>query len=138
MKITPAAYEAVREHASEGFPLEICGMLLAAKGSRDVIDTHRATNVAPERQEVRYKIDHKEHRRIEDQADARGLEIVGYYHSHPNHAAYASRFDTDDAWPNAFYLIVSCIEREVKDAKVFQKLGWDSDEMIEEPLEVSD
>jgi proteasome lid subunit RPN8/RPN11 len=138
VRITPPALEAIRAHASEGFPLEICGMLLAVKGSKDVIETHRATNVAPERPEVRYKIAPKEHRQIEDQADARGLEIVGYYHSHPNHAAYASRFDTDDAWPNAFYLIASCIESEVKDIKVFQKLGWDSDEMIEEPLQVSD
>lgn len=111
-------------------------MLLAGKGSRDVVSARRATNVAPERQEVRYRIAPKEHRQIEDEAEAQGMEIAGYYHSHPNHAAYASRFDTDDAWPNAFYLIVSCIEREVKDAKVFQKPDWDATEMVEEPLQV--
>ncbi|HKV88060.1 MAG TPA: M67 family metallopeptidase [Candidatus Dormibacteraeota bacterium] len=138
MNITGPALEAIRSHASEGFPLEICGMLLAVKGSRDVIETRRATNAAPEMREVRYRIDHREHRKIEDEADARGMEIVGYYHSHPNHAAYASRFDTEDAWPSAFYVIASCIEREVREVKVFQKPGWDSEEMVEEPLQVTD
>jgi proteasome lid subunit RPN8/RPN11 len=44
-------------------------------------------------------------------AASRGLDIVGFYHSHPDHPAEPSRFDLDHAWPNVSYVIVSVRDR---------------------------
>jgi proteasome lid subunit RPN8/RPN11 len=136
MKITEAAFESVKAHVVEGFPEEICGMLVAKRGTRKVVGVRRATNALADRRVDRYQIDPKEHRAIEDECDAAALDIVGYYHSHPQHKSYASRLDTRDAWPNLYYLIVSCIDKVVQESRVFQKADWDAIDMIEEDLQV--
>ena len=136
VKISPAALKAVRAHVAEGYPNEICGMLVAPKGSRDVTEIRRATNANTERPRDTYQIDPREHRAIEKECDRAGLDIVGYYHSHPDHASYASIRDTEQAWPDYFYLIFSCIGGEVKEGKVFSRSDWETRQMVEEPLEV--
>jgi proteasome lid subunit RPN8/RPN11 len=136
VKITASALEAVHAHVAEGYPNEICGMLVAVKGSRDVTDIRRATNANTERPRDTYQIDPLEHRAIEKDCDRAGREIVGYYHSHPDHASYASIRDTEQAWPDYYYLIVSCNGGEVREGKVFSRGNWDTRQMTEEPLEV--
>ena len=61
---------------------------------------------------------------------------MGYYHSHPDHASYASIRDTEQAWPDYYYMIVSCIAGEVKEEKVFYRTDWEARQMIAEPMEV--
>ena len=136
MKIARAALEAVHAHAAEGYPYEICGMLTAAKGSRQVTGVKRATNAIQDRPHDTYQIAPQEHLRIENECDAEGLDIVGYYHSHPDHASYASVRDTEQAWPDYYYLIVSCMKGEVRESKVFRKRSWNSKRMLEESLQV--
>jgi proteasome lid subunit RPN8/RPN11 len=137
VKISASALEAVRAHVTEGYPYEICGMLVARKGTRDITDVRRATNANTSRPHDTYQIDPLEHRAIEKECDAAGLEIVGYYHSHPDHASYASIRDTEQAWPDYYYLIVSCMKGQVKEGKAFTRSSWDSREMAEEPVEVA-
>ena len=55
-------------------------------------------------------------RRLETEARADGLEIVGYYHSHPDHPARPSAFDTEHAWPWYSYLIVRIDRGSAADA----------------------
>jgi proteasome lid subunit RPN8/RPN11 len=136
MKISASALEAVHAHVREGYPYEIAGMLVARKGTRDIIDTRRATNANTARPRDTYQIDPLEHRAIEKECDAAGLDIVGYYHSHPDHASYASIRDTEQAWPDYWYLIVSCMAGEVKESKAFYRTTWETREMVEEPVEV--
>jgi proteasome lid subunit RPN8/RPN11 len=136
VKISASALEAVHAHVREGYPNEICGMLVAIKGVRDVTDIRRATNANTTRPRDTYQIDPREHRAIEKECDAAGLDIVGYYHSHPDHASYASIRDTEQAWPDYRYFIVSCIGGEVKEGKAFYRTSWDTREMLEEPVEV--
>jgi proteasome lid subunit RPN8/RPN11 len=136
MKISASALEAVKSHVSEGYPNEICGMLVARRGTRSVTDIKRATNANTDRPRDTYQIDPREHRKIEKECDAEGLDIVGYYHSHPDHASYASIRDTEQAWPDYYYLIVSCMNGEVKEGKAFLRANWEAKEMIEEPVEV--
>ena len=83
-----------------------------------------------------YEIAHTEHRQIEDECDEAGLEIVGYYHSHPDHGSYASIRDSERAWPDSFYLIVSCMAREIAESKVFVKPTWTDKKMVEVALDV--
>ncbi len=60
----------------------------------------------------RYSIDPKEFLIVESAGEARGLEVVGIYHSHPNAPAKPSQFDTARAWPNLSYVVM-----EVRDAR---------------------
>ncbi|MCB9454133.1 MAG: M67 family metallopeptidase [Anaerolineaceae bacterium] len=57
--------------------------------------------------------------RLEDEAEAQGLSLVGYYHSHPNAPAVPSRFDRDHAWPNFIYLITSVVNGQAVHSR-----GW--------------
>jgi proteasome lid subunit RPN8/RPN11 len=136
VRISASALAAVHAHVREGYPNEICGMLVAKKGARDITDTRRATNANTTRPRDTYQIDPLEHRAIEKECDAAGMDIVGYYHSHPDHASYASIRDTEQAWPDYYYLIVSCLQGEVKEGKAFTRSSWESREMAEEPVEV--
>src|SRR5260370_29789634 len=63
-----------------------------------VTDVRRARNIIVERSRDRYEIDPLDQIRIQREADAAGLDVIGYYHSHPDHPAQASRFDTERAW----------------------------------------
>ncbi|MBC8098195.1 MAG: Mov34/MPN/PAD-1 family protein, partial [Armatimonadetes bacterium] len=58
--------------------------------------------------------------RLEDQADARGLTLVGYYHSHPNSPAIPSVYDRDHALPNFVYIITSVMQGTAVDMRVWR------------------
>ena len=119
MKIHGQALEAIRAHGAEGYPHEICGIMIGPHGDRTVSEVKRARNIIVERARDRYEIDPRDHIRIQREADAAGLDIVGYYHSHPDHPAQASRFDTERAWAGYVYLIVAVHEGKPVDANAF-------------------
>src|SRR5438093_395836 len=98
--------DAIRSHGAEGYPHEICGVMVGPRGDRLVTEAKRARNIVVERARDRYEIDPRDHIRIQREADGANMDIVGYYHSHPGHPAQASRFDTERAWPGYAYLIV--------------------------------
>ena len=135
MKIARTALEAVHAHAEEGYPYEICGMLVGRKGDMVVARAVRATNDVTDRARDTYRIRPDEHRRIEREVDEAGDEILGYYHSHPDHPARASIRDTEQAWPRAYYLIVSCMQGKVADRNVFVSDDWQQP-MKAQPIEV--
>ena len=119
MKIARSALEAIKAHGAEGYPDEVCGILVGPRGSRAATAAKRARNIIVERARDRYEIDPRDHIRIQREADADGQDIVGYYHSHPDHPAQASRFDTERAWSGYVYLIVSVGSGEAVDANAF-------------------
>jgi proteasome lid subunit RPN8/RPN11 len=119
MKIAQTALEAIQAHGAEGYPHEICGIMLGPRGDGQVTEVRPARNIIVERARDRYEIDPRDHIRIQREADAMGFDIVGYYHSHPDHPAQASRFDTERAWAGYVYLIVSIQEGKPVDANCF-------------------
>jgi len=119
VRIARSAFEAIRAHGAEGYPHEICGILVGPRGLRTATEAKRARNIIVERARDRYEIDPRDHIRIQREADADGQDIVGYYHSHPDHPAQASRFDTERAWSGYVYLIVSVANGEAVDANAF-------------------
>ena len=119
MKIRRSAIEAIEAHGAEGYPDEICGIMLGAQADHVVTEVRRARNIIVERSQDRYEIDPRDHIRIQREADATGLDIVGYYHSHPDHPARASRFDTERAWSGYVYVIVSIQGGKPVDANAF-------------------
>jgi proteasome lid subunit RPN8/RPN11 len=119
MKIAAAALADIRAHGAEGYPNEICGIMVGPRGEGRVTEVRRARNIIVDRSRDRYEIDPRDHIRIQREADADGLDIVGYYHSHPDHPAQASRFDTERAWAGYVYLIVSVENGKPVDANGF-------------------
>jgi proteasome lid subunit RPN8/RPN11 len=119
VKIRRDAIEAIRAHGAEGYPNEICGIMIGPRGDGAVTEVKRARNIIVDRARDRYEIDPRDHIRIEREADAAGLNIVGYYHSHPDHPAQASRFDTERAWAGYVYLIVAVEAGRPVDANTF-------------------
>ena len=136
MRIANSALEAIQEHGAEGYPHEICGIMLGPRGDGTVSEVRRARNIIVERARDRYEIDPRDHIRIQREADAEGLDIVGYYHSHPDHPAQASRFDTERAWAGYVYLIVSIERGKAVDQNCFVA-DKDGGPFRPEPLEVA-
>src|SRR6185437_9420038 len=129
------AVESIQQHGQEGYPHEICGIMLGSTADRNVTEVRRARNIVVERARDRYEIDPRDHIRIQREADAAGLDIVGYYHSHPDHPAQASRFDTERAWSGYVYVIVAVNDGKPVDANAFVA-DQDGGPFQPEPLEV--
>jgi proteasome lid subunit RPN8/RPN11 len=135
VKISRAAFEEIQAHGAEGYPNEICGIMVGPKGEGMATEARRARNMVVERSRDRYEIDPRDHIRIMREADSEGLDIVGYYHTHPDHPAQASRFDTERAWTGYVYLIVSVQKGTPVDANAFVT-DADGGPFKPEPLEV--
>lgn len=139
MRIHREAMEAIQAHGAEGYPHEICGIMVGPRGKgtndRTVSEVKRARNIVVDRAHDRYEIDPRDHMRIQRDADAAGLDIVGYYHSHPDHPAQASRFDTERAWAGYVYLIVAIHSGKPVDANAFVA-EKDGGPFHSEPLDV--
>lgn len=135
MKITDQAMAEIAAHAGDGYPNEICGALIAARRSDLVTQTRRIRNKIVDRARDRYELDEREHIQVMRDCDAAGTEIVGYYHSHPDHPAWASETDSQRSWAGYVYLIVSCHKGTVVDANAFET-EKDHGKMHQVPLEV--
>jgi len=136
VKIQRSALEAIHAHGAEGYPNEICGIMLGPQGDHSVTEVRRARNIIVERSGDRYEIDPRDHIRIQREADETDMDIVGYYHSHPDHPARASVFDTERAWAGYVYVIVSIERGKPVDANAFVA-DEDGGPFRPEPLEVA-
>lgn len=111
LQISYADYEAMRAHGEETYPHECCGVLLGKNepeaGNR-VRQIVRAGNTRTDSAHNRYNIAPQELVRIQRQARGLGLDIVGFYHSHPDHPAQWSVTDFAEAhWLGCSYVITS-------------------------------
>lgn len=99
----------IESHSREGYPNEVCGIIMGTcKGFyKTAIHIKKAVNLSTERSHDRYELDPKDLLRVERESRARGLEIVGFYHSHPDHPDIPSEFDRARAWPAYSYIIAS-------------------------------
>lgn len=101
---------AIREHGRQAYPDECCGALLGrVEGPVAVVEAVREIpNVREEEaRRRRFLVDPRDYLEIEREARTRGLQVLGFYHSHPDHPAAPSAFDRLHAWPNLHYLIVA-------------------------------
>ena len=135
MRLRDSALEAIRAHGEEGYPYEICGVLVAKKGSPDVVETRRIKNTIVDRAHDRYEMDPLEHIRVQRDCDNSGLEIVGYYHTHPDHPARPSVFDAERSWAGMTYVIAAIHQGRLVDINAFVP-EKDGGPFRPEPLEV--
>ncbi len=134
MKISKSLVTQIHQHLEAGYPNEACGVLLGKDGT--VTEAVNADNLRTDSARNRYLIDPLAYMKIERDADRRGLQVIGIYHSHPDVAARPSQFDIDHAWPNLSYLIVS-----VYRGKAVETFSWllreDRSQFDQESIEIS-
>lgn len=108
LTLTQAAEQAMKDHAEKGYPREVCGLLLGVfdeEGKiRRVRETRPARNLNQDRPGDRYELDPSDFLHIEREALARRLDIMGVYHSHPDHPSIPSETDrlrAEEIWREA-------------------------------------
>jgi proteasome lid subunit RPN8/RPN11 len=110
IRIAEQQLEEIREHGIRDYPYECCGLLLGRYGADEkvVTETYPISNAREESaKRNRFLIEPVELMRGERYARERDLEVVGFYHSHPDSPAVPSQYDLDHAWPTYSYIIVS-------------------------------
>ena len=110
--------EEIRAHGVRDYPYECCGLLLGRFGpdGKSVTETYPISNAREESaKRNRFLITPQELIRGEKYARAEDLEIVGFYHSHPDSPAVPSQYDLEHAWPTYSYIIVSTRANEATD-----------------------
>ena len=111
MKTTESILNDIRQHGADAYPEEGCGFLLGTvtdEGKNRVTALQRATNRHPEWRTRRYQLTADDYREADTAAQKQGLDVVGIYHSHPDHPAEPSETDLEEAtFPGYTYVIAS-------------------------------
>jgi proteasome lid subunit RPN8/RPN11 len=97
--------DAIRAHGAETYPNECCGALYGRDGV--VIATFALPNTTEEGPRRRFLVRPQDYRQAEHRATELSAELLGFYHSHPDHPARPSQYDLDHAWPFFSYIIVA-------------------------------
>lgn len=105
LAIDPGAADAIRRHGAETYPHECCGALIGRDGI--VVEAFALPNTTEEGARRRFLVRPVDYRDAERRASAAGAELLGFYHSHPDHPARPSPYDLDHAWPVFSYVILS-------------------------------
>jgi proteasome lid subunit RPN8/RPN11 len=115
--LTTLVETAIRSHGQETYPHECCGALVGS-GSRitAIVPLPNTTEEGPRR---RFRVSDKDYMMAERRAGELGGELLGFYHSHPDHPARPSQYDLDHAWPNFAYVIVAVAAGRAGDMTVW-------------------
>ena len=142
LKIGRKEYDALRQHGEETYPHECCGVLLGQTDGdeRVVTSIARAGNTRTDSAHNRYNIDPKDLIRIQREGRERGEDIVGFYHSHPDHPARWSPTDLAEAhWFGCSYVITSVEKGKAVLTHSFELTGRDEGDkqLVGEKIEVA-
>ena len=109
--------EAIRAHGQATYPHECCGALLGRDNHvSDIVALPNTTEEGPRR---RFLVRPSDYREAERRASELGAELLGFYHSHPDHPARPSQYDLDHAWPTFAYIIVAVANGRAADMTVW-------------------
>ena len=141
LKFRQSDYDEIRRHGEETYPHECCGVLLGARvgDTREVRATVRCGNTRLDSPQNRYSIDPRELVRVQREARERELDIVGFYHSHPDHPARWSQTDFQEAhWIGCSYVITSVEKGKAVLTNSFALTGTSEDDkaLVDEKIEV--
>jgi len=135
--LDPAVDAAIRAHGRETYPDECCGALIGGDGR--VALAHPLPNTTGEGPRRRFLVRPSDYREAEARASAAGQELLGFYHSHPDHPAEPSQYDLDHAWPTFSYVIVSVREGKDRELRSWRLAGdrsrFDEEAIFEEGSE---
>jgi proteasome lid subunit RPN8/RPN11 len=135
MTLTDAVIAAIRDHGRETYPNECCGALIGRDGK--VTEAFALPNTTEEGPRRRFLVRPGDYRAAEARASERGADLLGFYHSHPDHPARPSQYDLDHAWPFFSYVIISVQNGEPKDLRSW-RLRDDRSQFDEEDVTAED
>src|SRR5256886_17035585 len=142
--------EKIRAHGAETYPHECCGALLGRDSglvvgrdarkdlqtpSREILQLFPLVNRRDDSPRNRFSVTAEDGLAAEKSARERGLEVVGWYHSPPDHPARPSEYDRDHAWPWYSYIIVS-VQNGVPQDMTSWRLNDDRAEFSPEGIEI--
>jgi proteasome lid subunit RPN8/RPN11 len=114
----------MRRHGERDYPFECCGLMLGrfeGTGHKNVSETYAISNAREEEaKRNRFLIRPEELMRGEKYAREKGLDVVGFYHSHPDEPAIPSKYDLDHAWPTYSYIVVSIEKGQAVDLRSWE------------------
>ena len=114
----------IRRHGERDYPFECCGLMLGRfekEGRKIVIETYPISNAREEEaKRNRFLIRPEELMRGEKYAREQGLDVVGFYHSHPDDVAVPSQYDLEHAWPTYSYVIVAVDKGRAADLRSWE------------------
>ncbi len=131
LKIGKTEFDEIRGHGEETYPHVCCGVLLGEmrEDERVVTSIARCGNTRVDSPQNRYHIDPRELVRIQRQGRERGEDIVGFYHSHPDHPARWSQTDLAEAhWLGCSYVITSVEKGKAVVTNSFELTGSDEND----------
>ncbi len=135
LRIAKSTWEALRQHGEETYPHECCGTMLGAIGGDGTITVTsivRCGNTRTDSPKNRYNIDPRELMNIQRDALKAGVDIVGFYHSHPDHPAQWSQTDLAEAhWTGCSYVITSVDLGHANITNSFRLVGADDNRHFE-------
>lgn len=135
MKTTNAVLRDIHQHGEATYPEECCGFLLGTAGEENhVTALHQVPNRQDDQRTHRYTITPADYRNADEAASAKGLDIVGMYHSHPDHPAWPSETDLAEAtFPGYTYVIVAVREGVATDLTAWT-LAPDRSSFLKQPI----
>jgi proteasome lid subunit RPN8/RPN11 len=141
LRIRKTDCDAIRRHGEETYPHECCGVLLGqmSDDARTVTSIARCGNTREDSPHNRYNIDPRELIKIQREGRARGEDIVGFYHSHPDHPAEWSPTDLAEAhWFGCSYVITSVEKGKAAVTNSFELVGTEEENkrLIDETIQV--
>lgn len=118
LRLNERELERIHEEGRRAYPHECCGALLGhvEDGRKSVAELLPLANRREDSPRDRFLITAEDWKQAEVEAKKRGLELIGFYHSHPDHPARPSDFDREQAWPWYSYVIVSVTQGGVREA----------------------
>lgn len=133
--------EKIRAHGVETYPHECCGALLGRDSDaaedgrpREILEVFPLVNQREDSPQNRFSVSARDVIAAEKAARAQGLDVIGWYHSHPDHPAQPSEYDREHAWPWYSYVIVSVRERAAREMTSW-RLREERDRYDEEEIE---
>jgi proteasome lid subunit RPN8/RPN11 len=114
----------IARHAERDYPYECCGLLLGrfeAPGLKSISEIYAISNAREEQaKRNRFLIRPEELLQGEQYTAERGLDVIGFYHSHPDHPAVPSQYDLEHAWPVYSYIVVSVMAGAAGDLRSWE------------------
>ena len=135
IRIPERLLETIRGHGRESYNDEACGVMFGenAGEDKDVEHVQPLPNSRDGQRQRRFLITPKDYQRAESEATTRGLTLLGFYHSHPDHPAFPSGYDLEHAFPFFSYVIVSVQKGEPTEVRSFvmkeDRSAFDAEEL---------
>jgi proteasome lid subunit RPN8/RPN11 len=124
IQLAAQQHDEIVAHGERDYPYECCGLLLGrfvengAKACSEIYPISNAREEAAKRN--RFLIRPEELLRGEREAAAKSLDVVGFYHSHPDHPAVPSQYDLEHAWPRYSYIVVAVRSGQGEDLRSWE------------------